>query len=220
MTLLCLLVAEREVRAGMPAPASWLSPSEQARLQSLGSAARRGSFLAGRWLARLAVQRWLGCERPPALDLADSGACRVAGREDVFVSISHSAGHIACAAAGLPVGVDIEDLARPRDHLALAANVHSPAQQAELGALPAEARAPVFLSAWTMKEAWLKARGRGLDFALMRALDFDADPRGDVAVATLAGLVLALAGDPRLPARIDGPADALWRRYSTRNPAA
>lgn len=213
MTLLCLLVAEPEVRAGMPSPGVWMTPSEQARLQSLGTEARRGSFLAGRWLARLAVQRWLAAERPPALDVADSGACRVAGRDDVFVSISHSAGSVACAAAGMPVGIDVESLARPRDHLALAETVHSPAQRAELAALAPEARAQVFLRAWTLKEAWLKARGQGLDFALMRSLDFSDDPSGDVAATTLEGLVLAVAGHPTLPLRIEGPMNAVWRRY-------
>lgn len=219
MTLLCLLAAEPEVRAGMPSPGAWLTPSEQARLQSLGTEARRGTFLAGRWLARRAVQRWLGSDEPPALEVAGSGACRVAGRGDVFVSISHSVGTVACAAAGVPVGIDVESLARPRDHLALAETVHSPAQRAELAALPAEARTQVFLQAWTLKEAWLKAREQGLDFALMRALDFGDDPEGDVAVTTIGALVLAVACNPKLPVRIEGPTNAVWRRCRARKAA-
>lgn len=216
MTLLCLLAAERELGAGMPAPRDWLTASEQARLQSLGTEARRASFLAGRWLARRTVQRWLVAADLPALEVADSGACRVAGRDDVFVSISHSAGSVACAAAGVPVGVDLESPARPRDHLALAETVHSRTQRAGLAALPATERAAVFLQAWTIKEAWLKARGQGLDFALMRALDFDDDPQGDVAVAAVDGLVLAVACNPQLPSCIEGPTNAVWRRCRTR----
>ncbi len=216
MKLLCLLAAEPEVRAGMPAPEGWLTPSEQARRQSLGTEARRATFLAGRWLARRAVQRWLGSEGLPALEVADSGACRVAGRGDVFVSISHSGGSVACATAGVPVGVDLESLARPRDHLALAETVHSLTQQARLAALPVAVRAEVFLQAWTIKEAWLKAREQGLDFALMRVLDFDDDPQGDVAVAGVDGLVLAVACNPQLPLRIEGPTNAVWRRCRTR----
>lgn len=216
MTLLCLLAVEHELGAGMPAPRDWLTASEQARLQSLGTEARRASFLAGRWLARRTVQRWLVAADLPALEVADSGACRVAGRDDVFVSISHSAGSVACAAAGVPVGVDLESPARPRDHLALAETVHSRTQRAGLAALPATERAAVFLQAWTIKEAWLKARGQGLDFALMRALDFDDDPQGDVAVAAVDGLVLAVACNPQLPSCIEGPTNAVWRRCRTR----
>lgn len=220
MSLLCLLAAEPRLRVGMLAPEVWLTPSEQARWQALGTAARRATFLAGRLLARQAVQRWLGTEALPALEVATSGACHVAGRGDVFVSISHSGGSVACAVAGVPVGVDLESLARPRDHLALAETVHSAAQQAELAALTHEARAAVFLQAWTIKEAWLKARELGLDFALMRALDFADDPQGDVAVTTLGELVLAVACNPQLPARIEGPTNAVWRRCRTRPTAS
>lgn len=200
----------------MPAPDGWLTPSEQARLLSLGTAARRGSFLAGRWLARRAVQRWLGRDRLPALDVADSGACRVTGVAGVFVSISHSAGTVAAAVAGVPIGIDLESLTRPRDHLGLAQAVHSPAQREQLAALPPEARAHTFLQAWTLKEAWLKAREQGLDFALMRTLEFDDDPVGDAAVARVGELVLALVANPALPRHIDGLPQASWRRCCSR----
>lgn len=216
MSLLCLLAPEPELQAGMAPPDQWLAPTEAARLQSLGTPARRATFLAGRWLARQAVQQWLGADGLPALTVADSGACHVAGASGVFVSISHSAGHVACAVACVPVGIDVEHLARPRDHLALAGAVHSAAQREQLAALTPAARAEPFLRAWTIKEAWLKAREQGLDFALMRSLDFDDDPQGDVAVATLGGLVLAVAANPQLPPRIEGPTNAAWRRCRTR----
>lgn len=196
----------------MAAPDDWLTPSEAARLQTLGSAARRASFLAGRWLARRAVQRWLGTGALPALDVAGSGACEVAGMAGAFASISHSAGTVACAASGVPVGIDVENITRPRDHLALAETVHGAAQREHLAALPLDARALPFLQWWTLKEAWLKARGRGLDFALMRSLTFNDDPLGDVAVARLGDLVLAVAADPALPPQIEGVPDIVWHR--------
>ncbi len=217
--MLCLLAAELDLRAGMAATHGWLTPTEAVRLQSLGTEARRSTFVAGRWLARQAVQQWLRADRRPALTVAESGACHVADARGVFVSISHSAGHVACAVAAVPVGVDVESLSRPRDHMALAEAVHGEAQRAQLAALPPEARAQCFLQAWTIKEAWLKAREQGLDFARMRSLDFDDDPQGDVAVATLGDLVLAVAADPQLPPRIEGPANAAWRRCRTRTSA-
>jgi 4'-phosphopantetheinyl transferase len=137
----------------------------------------------------------------------------------VFVSISHSAGRVACAVAAVPVGVDVESLTRPRDHLALTDTVHSAAQRQHLAALPPEARAEPFLQAWTLKEAWLKAREQGLDFALMRSLAFDDDPQGDVAVATIGDLVLAVAADPQLPPHLEGPTNAVWRRCRTHRSA-
>lgn len=217
MGLLCLLATESELLAGMAPPTTWLTATEAARLASFGTAARRDTFLAGRWLARQGVQRWLGCRRLPSLVVAPSGACHVAGRHDLFVSISHSAGSVACGVASVPVGVDLESLARPRDHLALAELVHGDAQQRQLADLPHRARASRFLQWWTLKEAWLKARQRGLDFAQMRALSFDADMVGDVAVAALGDLVVAVAADPVLPMRLEIPPDAAWQRYRSRS---
>ncbi|MFK4703430.1 4'-phosphopantetheinyl transferase [Roseateles asaccharophilus] len=201
----------------MAAPGDWLTPTEQARFQSLGSTARRDTFLAGRWLARRAVQRWLQVEVPPALAIADSGACVVDGVPHVQVSISHSSGMVACAASDVPVGVDLERLGRPRDHLALAETVHGIAQREQLVALPAAARELPFLTWWTLKEAWLKARGRGLDFAQMRALVFDdGDAQADVAVTTMRDFVLAVACVEVLPLRMDGLPDAAWCRSRAR----
>lgn len=217
--MFCLLVPEPDVRADMAPLASWLTPSEAARLQSLGTETRRSCFLAGRWLARRAVQRWLGADALPALAVAQSGSCEVLGMPGVHVSISHSAGTVACVASGVPVGIDVESLmCRGRDTLALAETVHGAAQREALAALPADARLLPFLQAWTLKEAWLKARGQGLDFALMRSLEFDDDPAGDVAVARLGDLVLAVAAEPALPPGIDGLPEAVWqRRRSRRN---
>lgn len=217
MSLLCLLATQPELQAGMADPAGWLSPTEQARLAGFSTEPRRQGFLAGRWLARLAVRRWQGADALPVLTVAGSGACHVDGAAGrVFVSISHSGEQLACAVAGQPVGIDVERMERPRDHLALARSVHGPAQQAALAALPEHERGPAFLALWTLKEAWLKARERGLDVAEMRRLAFDDDPQGDVAVANAPGLVLALAADPALPARIEGEPHLDWRRCRTR----
>lgn len=211
-----MLAAESELRAGMALPPAWLTSTETERLASLGTAARRDTFLVGRWLARRAVQLWLASDDLPALAVARSGACQVIERRGVFVSISHSAGSVACAVADVPVGVDVESLARPRDHLALAQTVHGAAQCERLASLPADSRALAFLQQWTLKEAWLKAREQGLDFARMRALSFDDDPAGDVAVAGMDDLVLAVAADPVLPVRLEAQPALTWQRLKSR----
>lgn len=214
--MLCLLASEPELQAQMPPAGQWLTPSETARLQALASPARRDTFLAGRWLARQAVQRWSGSPALPRLEVAASGACVVADGRGAQVSISHSRGQVACVAASAPVGVDLEAHGRPRDHLAIARAVHAPAQCAQLAALPDEARAWTFLQWWTLKEAWLKARGQGLDFERMRALTFEPADEGDVAFTRIGSLVLAVAAVPGLPRRIDGPRpDGVWQRHRT-----
>lgn len=218
-SLLCLLATQPELRAGMADPACWLGAAEQARLATLSTEARQHSFLAGRWLARLAVQRWCDIDRLPTLEVADSGACHVVSEGEVFVSISHSGDHVACAVAELPVGVDVESPGRPRDYLALAQAVHCDAQQERLARLAPTSRARCFLQDWTLKEAWLKAREQQVDFALMRTLEFDNDPCGDSAVTHIGELILAVAANPALPPVIDGLPRANWRRCQSRRSA-
>jgi phosphopantetheine--protein transferase-like protein len=60
------------------------------------------------------------------------------------------------------VGADIE-VVRPRRYLDRLANrVLAPDELAQWEALPAERRLEAFLEAWTAKEAYLKAIGRGI----------------------------------------------------------
>lgn len=152
-----------------------LSDSEQARWASFGSDKRRHVFLAGRMMARWVLARRLGLpiSEAPALSLEIDalGRSSFPARPDLGMSISHSGEGIACAAATGAVGIDIEDLSRPRDFLALAAQVHSSQQCLQLAAQAEDARAESFYRWWTLKEAWLKRQGLGLDLARMRRLE-------------------------------------------------
>ncbi len=69
------------------------------------------------------------------------------------------------AAAG-EVGVDIESLARAEEIVPLASRVFSAAERAQLDALPVGGRPDRALSLWTLKEAYIKARGMGLSLPL------------------------------------------------------
>jgi 4'-phosphopantetheinyl transferase len=64
------------------------------------------------------------------------------------------------------VGVDVESLARAEEIVPLAPRVFSTAERAQLDALPAIARPDHALSLWTLKEAYIKARGMGLSLPL------------------------------------------------------
>jgi 4'-phosphopantetheinyl transferase len=64
------------------------------------------------------------------------------------------------------VGVDLESLARAEEIVRLAPRVFSAAERAQLDALPAAERPDRALSLWTLKEAYIKARGMGLSLPL------------------------------------------------------
>ncbi|MBB3194251.1 4'-phosphopantetheinyl transferase family protein [Roseateles terrae] len=213
--------------ARLPASLAWLSDSERARWEAFSTDVRRQTFLAGRWLARQTVAQWLGgagapgTDHWPTLTVAASGACEVAASASVFVSISHHGTQVACAVAAVPVGVDIEGPRKRRDVVALAGMVHGDAHQAALAQMLPQQRDASFLQAWTLKEAWLKARQQGLDFALMRSLHFDdgtADTAdtADTAFTRHGDLFVALAAVPALPDVIDSPPGWIWRRCRSR----
>jgi len=68
--------------------------------------------------------------------------------------------------AAAEVGVDVESFARADGIVPLAVRVFSTAERAQLDALPAAERPSRALSLWTLKEAYIKARGMGLSLPL------------------------------------------------------
>lgn len=134
-------------------PNSWLSPSEQARLQRLQIPSRRNQYLSGHWLARgLLAQQHGGQAQDWILRECPSLPPTVIGHDTAtYLSLSHSGDWIACALSDLPVGIDIEQRQPPRDallrfqHLLLAE-----------GELPDTLTVDELLQRWVTKEAFVK----------------------------------------------------------------
>jgi phosphopantetheinyl transferase len=78
------------------------------------------------------------------------------------LSIAHSGPWVGCA-LGLagPIGLDLEAVGKERDWAAMAAYFTSIERQ-----LVKDWGAEGFLALWTLREAWAKAQGRGLELAL------------------------------------------------------
>lgn len=89
-----------------------------------------------------------------------------AGTPRLHFNVSHTAGLVALAVArGHRVGVDVEDARRIVRH-DVAGHHFAPAEVADLRALPADAQPRGFFEYWTLKEAYIKARGMGLAIPL------------------------------------------------------
>lgn len=164
-------------------PPGWLSAGEQARLATLQHPARRAEFLACRHALRQLLA--LGSNtsagdwrldapegRAPHLNAQHHGEQAAAS---THLSLSHSGAYLACALGhGQPVGIDLEvkDLhAGRRDVLALAAMACSPGELAQLQALDeGPARYRYFLQIWSLKEAYFKCTGTGVDFSAIRSI--------------------------------------------------
>ena len=78
-------------------------------------------------------------------------------------NISHTRGLVACVVTlKVDCGVDVETLDRVVDIGLLADSVLAPTEHSWLLSAPASRRNELFLSYWTLKEAYAKARGLGL----------------------------------------------------------
>ena len=92
-----------------------------------------------------------------------------AGAKDLQFNLSHTTGLVACGIAWRrEIGVDVEDLKRAELSLNIADRYFSPQEAAELKTLPVERQPERFFEYWTLKEAYIKARGVGMSLPLDR----------------------------------------------------
>jgi 4'-phosphopantetheinyl transferase len=159
-----------------PEPGAWLPELLRGASPGLRDQAER-SRRPGRVLERLAAEallrhaaweRWGLLPGEGALVRNRWGKPRFADRPGDHFNLSHGGGWVLAALHRSPVGVDVE-AEHPSRCGALAA-VLSEAERREHEALPEAAQAPDFFRRWTLKEALLKAAGRGLSVD-PRALD-------------------------------------------------
>jgi 4'-phosphopantetheinyl transferase len=148
-----------------------LSADERERMARLIFEGDRTRFLLTRALVRTTLSRYASVApadwqfitnvhgRPELLD-------RPYGVPDLRFNLSHTEGLIACAVTiGREVGVDVEHVGRRLTH-DVAARFFAPREVADLQALPVDAQARAFFDYWTLKEAYIKARGMGLALPL------------------------------------------------------
>jgi 4'-phosphopantetheinyl transferase len=87
-------------------------------------------------------------------------------------NLSHTRGLVACAITQQrAIGVDVERIDRRVELLAVARHVFSPREITALTALADEPQRLRFFELWTLKEAYIKAIGKGLS-APLRAISF------------------------------------------------
>ena len=168
-----------EALAHRDAYLAMMSADEHERMARLVFDRDRRRFMLTRALVRTMLSRythvkpaeWRFIEnvhgRPEILD-------RPQGVPDLRFNISHTDGLIACAVTiGREVGVDVEHVGRRLTH-DVAGRFFAPREVEDLTRLADDDQQRVFFDYWTLKEAYIKARGFGLalplaDFAFMLA---------------------------------------------------
>lgn len=148
---------------------TWLQPAERARYDRYRFDADRLMFLGGRVMARALVARatglapatWRWREGPHGRPEIDEPGVTL------HFNLAHSADLVVCALADRrEIGADVEDRHRRPVDPALVSRYCSPDEVADISAQPPGAWQDRFLLYWTLKEAYLKARGLGISVQL------------------------------------------------------
>lgn len=147
-----------------------LSPEEREKQRRFHFERHRRQYLVSHALVRLTLSRYAPV-RPEAWSFVTNeyGCPRVEGEAEprLRFNLSHTDGMAMVAVAGnVDVGVDVEDSSRPGETVGLADRFFAPSEVVALRALEVERQRERFFEYWTLKEAYIKARGMGLSIPL------------------------------------------------------
>jgi 4'-phosphopantetheinyl transferase len=175
--------------ATSPAAESLLCADERERAGRLLIKRKHAQFIAGRSTLRKVLGQYLGIA-PQALvfTYGPHGKPELAREESAAghtFNFSHSEdlALLAVAHAGA-IGIDIEHRRRNISVTSFARHILSESETADLARLPAEQHQQAVLTAWTRKEAYLKALGVGLSRS-MRGFTTGLADEGEILVRPL-----------------------------------
>jgi 4'-phosphopantetheinyl transferase len=143
-----------------------LAPEERLRADRYRFERHRSRYTVGRATLRLLLSSYLDVA-PGELELSygEFDKPYLAGGPSFNLSHSGTVVLYAFAAAG-ELGIDVELDDPTFSHERVAERFFSPSEVSALRALPPAAQPRAFLTCWTRKEAFIKARGDGLSLAL------------------------------------------------------
>jgi 4'-phosphopantetheinyl transferase len=162
-----------EKKGGLDAYWQFLNQQEQERAERFKLVADRKAFIAAHGLLRECLSKY--CSLSPGqweFDTQARGKPILVNDPnhrlpDLRFSISHTRKLVACLVTiGSDCGVDLERVGHAKAPLALAEKYFSPAEVKNLSQLQEDALDLGFAEIWTLKEAYLKARGVGLSMPL------------------------------------------------------
>ena len=163
-----------------------LTDEERARADRFRFLRDRRTGLVTRALVRITLSRY--CDVAPArwrFRTNEHGRPEIASpASSLRFNVSHTEGLVVCLVSqGRELGVDAESLERDRRWLDLADRYFAPAEARALREAPAARRRLRFLEYWTLKESYVKARGRGLTLPLSGFwFDLPAPPRDRIGI--------------------------------------
>lgn len=151
-----------------------LAPEEIEQYERFRVEKARRLYLAGRALARSVLSRYHPEVEPGAwcFRFNRHGRPEIEGPDEwppLRFNLSHTDGLVACAVTlGRDAGVDVEEIGRDLDLVGIAEHSFSRLETEDVRSLRGPEQRERFFRYWTLKEAYIKARGMGLALPLRR----------------------------------------------------
>lgn len=147
----------------LPALEGLLDADESARAAQFVYNRHRCEYVAAHALKRTMIPALTGVPAAACrFDILEGGKPVLSHPRGLHFNLSHCEGLVAVATSPeTPIGVDVESI-RDVTPLDIAPTVFAPAELAWLDALAPAERHEGFVRLWTLKEAFIKATGRGL----------------------------------------------------------
>jgi 4'-phosphopantetheinyl transferase len=164
-----------------------MSTAELARNASFRQEAHRDRDAVCRGLLRQYLAQLLGtpAEHIELIKNENGKPMLADSSSQLYFNYSHSGDHVALAfCRDTAVGVDIEFAKRRTNLMGVARHFFAPAELASLEALPSELQRDRFFRYWTLKEAYLKARGEGIFLGLDKfSFELDAEDARSIGIS-------------------------------------
>jgi len=150
---------------------SLLDDDERMRHDRFRTQASRTQYVIGHALLRTTLTRYTGVpERDWHFEIGAFGRPSIRAPHywrHLQFNLSHTDGLAACAIGiGCRIGIDIENISRRIDLDGLPSHALAAPEVASLDGVADDVRRLLFFRYWTLKEAYLKANGRGLSIPL------------------------------------------------------
>ena len=148
-----------------------LSKDELDRAERFYFEIDRHRFIARRGLLRVILGRYLKMN-PSQLrfhrnNFGKPAMVPIRNQEIISFNLSHSQGLALYAFCyGRKIGIDLERIRTDIEYEQIAERFFSPQEASALRDLPANKKPEAFFNCWTRKEAYIKAKGRGLSIPL------------------------------------------------------
>jgi 4'-phosphopantetheinyl transferase len=155
---------------------NWLDQSEQNKVEKLHFLRDKTLYQLSHYMLRWVLSQYLNMQpQQIEFDTNQYGKPSVKGCNKLFFNLSHTNGvSVIALSKNKTIGIDVEKINPKIEVNSIADNFFHPNEVKQLNQLSQNERPSAFYKIWTLKEAYIKAKGMGLSIPL-RDFNFNFD---------------------------------------------